>query len=168
MKSQDVLFVSEESKISRVRRIKNPQNGVNKETEKIIKLADASNASLFKSSTIFPFTFFPDTIIIDKTKITIIERLFFFNADIRSYAIEDVLNVEVAIGLLFSTLTCITRYDNKKAFSLRYLKKKDASFARKLIQGLIIAKREGVHLEEISGKEIISYGEEIGKGTSQK
>lgn len=168
MKSQDVLFVSEASKISRVRHTPDAQDGINKERKKIIVLAKASDATLFNTSTIFPFTFFPDSIIIDKTKITIIERLFFFNADIRSYAIEDVLNVEVAIGLFFSTLTCITRYDNKKAFTLRYLKKKDASFARKLIQGLIIAKREGVHLEEISGKEIISYGEVIGKGISQE
>lgn len=163
MKSQDVLFVSEASKISRVRH-QNPQSDFNKEREKIVVLAKASDAILFKATTVFPFTFFPDSIIIDKTKITIIERLFFYSADIRSYAIEDILNVEVGIGILFSSLTCLTRYDNKKVFALRFLRKKDASFARKLIQGLIIAKREGVHLEEISGEEIISYGEAIGRG----
>lgn len=172
MRNQDVLFVSESSKISRVRQNLGPQIGINKEKEKIVKLAKASSAILFKASTFFPFTFFPftffpDTIIIDKTKITIIERLFFFNADIRSYAIEDILNVDIGIGILFSTLKCETRYDNKKVFVLRYLKKKDATFARKLIQGLIIAKREGVHLEELSEEEILSHGEEIGKGADQ-
>lgn len=167
MRSRDVLFVSESSKISRVRQNQGPQIGVNKEKEKIVKLAKASNSILFKASTFFPFTFFPDTIIIDKTKVTIVERLFFFNADIRSYSIEDILNVDIGIGLLFSTLKCETRYDNKKVFVLRYLKKKDATFARKLIQGLIIAKREGIHLEELSKEEIMSYGEEIGKGASQ-
>jgi len=167
MKSQDVLFVNETSKIARVRHFLSPQVGIHKEREKIVKLARASNAILFKASTVFPFTFFPDTIIIDKTKITIIERLFFYNADIRSYALEDIINVDIGIGILFSTLKCETRYDNKKVFVLRYLKKKDASFARKLIQGLIIAKREGVHLEEISEEEILSYGEEIGKGASK-
>lgn len=165
MKSQDVLFTTEAEKVSRVRQDQNLQgNSNNKETEKIVKLANASNTSLFKASTIFPFTFFRDTLLIDKTKLTIIERLFFFNADIRSYAIEDILSVDISIGLLFSTLTCKTRYDNKKVFSLRYLNKGDASFARKLIQGLIIAKREGVRLEEISKEEILAYGEEIGKG----
>ncbi len=168
MKSQDVLFVREALKISRVRNILNSRGVINKEREKIIALAKASNAILFKASTIFPFTFFQDTIIIDKTKITIIERLFFYNADIRSYAIEDILNVEVGIGVFFSTLTCLTRYDNNKVFTLRYLRKKDASFARKLIQGLIIAKREGIHLEEISREEIVSHGEVIGTGMSQK
>src|SRR3990167_2175790 len=97
-------------------------------SQKVLFVSQASNAILFKASTVFPFTFFRDTIIIDKTKITIIERLFFYNADIRSYAIEDIINVDIGIGILFSTLKCETRYDNKKVFVLRYLKKKDASF----------------------------------------
>lgn len=168
MKSQDVLFVDEASKISRVRNIFIPQRTNSKDKEKMVSLAKASDAILFKATTVFPFNFFPDTIVIDKTKITIIERLFFYTQDIRSYAIEDVLNIEVGSSLLFSTLTCLTRYDNKKAFSLRYLRKKDATFAKKLIQGLIIAKREGVHIEELSKNEIMMYGEVIGQGDREE
>lgn len=167
MKSQDVLFVSEASKISRVGNIstpKVPQAPFSKDKQKMESLAHASNSILFKATTVFPFNFFPDSIVIDKTKITIINRLFFFNEDIRSYAIEDILNIEVGSSIFFSTLTCLTRYDNKKAFALRYLKKTDATFAKKLIQGLIIAKREGVHIEELSKDEIMTYGEAIGKG----
>jgi len=164
MRNQDVLFVAETSKVSRVRNILSPQGNNSQDKEKMVSLANASSAILFKATTVFPFTFFPNTIIIDKTKITLIERLFFYHKDIRSYAIEDILNVEVGTSILFSTLTCLTRYDNRQVFTLRYLKKNDASFAKKIIQGLIIAKREGVHIEELSKQEIMMYGEEIGKG----
>jgi hypothetical protein len=168
MRNQDVLFVAETSKVSRVRDIPNPQDNNSQDKEKMLSLAKASNSILFKATTVFPFNFFPDTIIIDKTKITIIERLFFYHQDIRSYAIEDILNVEVGTSIFFSTLTCLTRYDNRKVFALRYLRKKDASFAKKLIQGLIIAKREGVHIEELSKEEIMTHGEVIGKGDREE
>ncbi|EKD85756.1 MAG: hypothetical protein ACD_37C00633G0004 [uncultured bacterium] len=166
--NRDILFKSEREKISRVRRAIIPHQIYSKDKEKIVALANASDSILFQATTVFPFTFFPDSIIIDKTKVTIIERLFFFHQNTTSYAIEDILNVEVGSGLLFSILTCLTRYDNKKAFSLRYLKNGDAIFAKKLLQGLIIAKREGVHIEELSKEEIMTHGEVIGKGEREE
>lgn len=166
--NRDILFKKEIGKISRVRRGIFPQRIYSKDKEKIVTLAHASDSILFKASTFFPFTFFPNTIIIDKTKVTIIERLFFFHQNTTSYAIEDILNVEVDSSIFFSILTCLTRYDNKKAFRLSYLKRGDATFAKKLLQGLIIAKREGVHIEELSKEEILTYGEVIGKGDREE
>ena len=164
MINRDILFKDELEKISRVRRAIIPRQIFSKDKDKMVTLAKASNSILFKANTVFPFTFFIDSIIIDKTKVTIIERLFFFHEDITSYAIEDILNVDLGSSIFFANLTCLTRYDNKKVFSLHYLKKSDAAFAKKLIQGLIIAKREGVHIEELSKEEIMTYGEVIGKG----
>ncbi|KKR76948.1 MAG: hypothetical protein UU21_C0001G0002 [Candidatus Levybacteria bacterium GW2011_GWA2_40_8] len=168
MINRDILFRKEREKISRVRKAIIPQQIYSKDKEKIVALANASDSILFQATTVFPFTFFRNSIIIDKTKVTIIERLFFFSQNTTSYAIEDILNVEIGSSIFFSFLTCLTRYDNKKAFTLHYLKKNDAVFAKKLIQGLIIAKREGVHIEELSKEEIMTYGEVIGKGEGEE
>ena|SRR3989344_5338363 len=164
MKNRGILFENENSK---EKRLKNEERSIVdsvKDKNKIVTLAKASDAILFKAKTVFPFTFFVDDIVIDKTKVTIIERLFFFHQDITSFAIEDILNVSVSSSVFFSTLTCLTRYEEKVVFSLQYLKKSDATFAKKLIQGLVIAKREGVHIEELSKDAIMEYGETIGQG----
>ncbi|OGH02617.1 MAG: hypothetical protein A2798_03185 [Candidatus Levybacteria bacterium RIFCSPHIGHO2_01_FULL_37_17] len=162
--NNDILFKNEDSKIARAVAVPTPKPEDIKDSEKIVTLAKASNSILFKADTVFPFTFFVDSIIIDKTKVTVIDRMFFFHKDIRGYAIEDILNVEVSLSPFFATLKCITRYGNQEVFILNYMRKNDAAFAKKLIQGLIIAKREGVHMEELSKEEIIKYTEVIGKG----
>lgn len=164
-------FVNEQEEAEeKIMNTQPPDTGIifSKDKEKIVSLAKASNSILFQATTVFPFNFFPDTITIDKTKITINERIFFFSENIRSYAIEDILNIDVGSSIFFATLTCKTRYDSKEAFRLRFMKKNDASFAKKLIQGLIIAKREGVRIDELTKEEIMKYGEVIGKGDREE
>lgn len=162
--NNDILFKNEDSKVARAVVVPTPKQEDVNHSEKIVTLAKASNSILFKANTVFPFTFFIDSIIIDKTKVTVIDRLFFFHQDIRGYALEDILNVEVSSSLFFATLKCITRYGNQEVFILNFMKKDEAAFAKKLIQGLIIAKREGVRMEELSNEEIVKYGEVIGRG----
>jgi len=53
-------------------------------------------------------------------------------------------------------------------YSIRHLKIKDALLARKLIQGLIAAKREGVDLSSCEGKDVIECLELLGHAKGEK
>src|SRR5579884_518789 len=55
---------------------------------KLLGVTIHSHEILYKANTVFPFNFFPDTIVIDKEKLTIIERFFFWVAKITSVPIR--------------------------------------------------------------------------------
>src|SRR5258708_7965897 len=69
--------------------------------EKLIKKSDRV---LLKIKSVFPFEFFPDSIVIDESKVSIIHRIFFWTAAIQSIPIQHVQDVEVDTSILFATL----------------------------------------------------------------
>ncbi len=58
----------------------------------------ASHEVLMSANTVFPFTPFPDTVTIDREKITITHRNFFMVSDAVSTRIDDILNVTANVG----------------------------------------------------------------------
>src|SRR5476651_308569 len=65
---------------------------------------------LIRVTTMFPFTIFPDTITIDRTKLTITHREFFKSAEVLSIGIEDILNVAATVGPFFGSVKIHTRF----------------------------------------------------------
>lgn len=103
-----------------------------------------SHEILYKAETVFPFNFFPDTIIIDKEKLTIIARYFFWVAKITSVPIRDILSVEADIGPFFGALQLTSRYFYTNPHSINFLWRKDTLKIQKLLQGFIIANERGI------------------------
>ncbi len=136
---------------------------VDKNLQKLDSLANESQHTLLKIKAVFPFNFFPDEIIIDETKVSIIRKLFFFSNQIRSVAHEDILNVIVEYHIFFATLGIVDRSFIQQPISINYLKKNDAILARCIIQGIIIAKKEGVDFNMVTVKDLVQKAKRIGE-----
>lgn len=117
-------------------------------------LVKESQRVLLRINAVFPFNFFPDEVIVDETKVSIIHKIFFYSNSIRSIAHEDIFNVIVEHSLFFATLEIVDRFFVEQPIIIRYLKKDDAILARRLIQGIIIAKKKGINLTELKKDEL--------------
>lgn len=121
---------------------------------------------LYKTKTVFPFVFFPDELIIDKDKISVITNIFFGSSRIQSVLIRNLSDCYVDTSVFFATLNMTDKYYSDNPLSIKYLKKKDAIKARDIIQGLIICNEKRVDLSEIKASDLLPYLEEIGRATA--
>lgn len=120
---------------------------------------------LFKCKTVFPFTLFPDEIIIDKKKVSII-RDNFLTRHIDTINIVDVLKASLFHGPFFGSLELTTRFYSQKPIKFTHLKKADALTARSLIQGLIIATEKKMDLELMEKKDVYDCCMNLGKAVN--
>lgn len=147
-----ILFQRESEKI--------PLTKEEKEIGKLENLAVAT-VPLFKTRTVFPFHLFPDEIVIDPLKISIIHHIFFETKQIYSIEIKNIIDVSVESGPFFATLTVSIL--NFPPVSVSYMKKEDAVTIQRIIQGLLIAQKQGVNVSEIHTQNIVSLIQRVGK-----
>lgn len=138
--------------------------------EDVAKLKEVvSNAEdvLVSSTTVFPFTLFPDTLKIDREKLTITHRTFFKVSQVMSIHIEDVLNVTVNAGPFFGSLEIFTRFfANDKPYRITFFWRDDALKLKAIIQGYIIARQKNIDTSSIECKELAKMLEKLGKETA--
>jgi len=133
------------------------------DADKLKKMVKRSHQMLAGSRTVFPMTLFPDSIIVDRSKMSIIKRNFFWSSNVISFQIEDVLNVSCAVGPLFGSLTIASRVmSSVDHFTINYLWRGDAIFMKHLIQGHIIAKNNKLETDKLSRKEMVEMLCELG------
>jgi hypothetical protein len=132
------------------------------ESAKLNRLIDQSHCVLLNISAVFPFDFFPDQVTIDENKVNIVERMFFWSEYIHSVMIKDIMNVVVQSGLFFATLQLIPIGHGDIPIEVRYLKRHDAIRARRIIQGLIAAKKANIDLTALPKKVLTEKIEELG------
>lgn len=133
------------------------------------RMVKQSKEEIARVQTIFPFTLFPDDIILDRTKITIIKRNFFWSLDVISIRIEDIFNVSSSVGPLFGSVIISSRIMNSvDHFEIDRLWRHDAVEMKTLIQGYMIAKHSGVNLDEQTIPELIDTLRELGGETGNK
>src|SRR5690348_14171043 len=117
-----------------------------KEKEKLQSLIDKPQKPLLVISTVFPFDFFPDTLVIETIKVHLISRHFFASEQIHSFLVKGIADVFVETGPIFATLNILLQMvtrENQQT-QIKNLWKHDAVKARDIIQGLIIASRENI------------------------
>lgn len=136
----------------------------NGDTDKQVeKLTDKSNKVLFKISTVFPFKFFTDDIIIDPLKVNIVEREFFGTETIRSIPFDQIIETQILSGVLFSTIKILSKGLKSEEVDVTYLKKSDAKKAKKIIDGLVLCKNNNIDPIELEDDTLTSKMEEIGE-----
>jgi hypothetical protein len=127
------------------------------------KVVRKSHEVLASARTVFPVTLFPDSIVVDRTKLTMTKRDFFWTSNVISFQIEDVLNVSCGTGPLFGSLTIASRVmSTVDHYQINYLWRNDAIFLKNLIQGHIIAKNNKLETDRLSKKEMIETLCELG------
>jgi hypothetical protein len=113
--------------------------------------------------TVFPLTLFPDSIVVDRTKVTIIHRTFFWSAETISFQIEDILNVSASVGPFFGSLTIASRVmSTVDHFQVLHLWRRDAIALKHIIQGYVIAKHSDMDTEHLSQNELVATLSELG------
>lgn len=131
-------------------------------TQKLNKLIDGSESILLKASSVFPFDFFPDELVIDKHKVCIIAKEFFLAQDIHSIMIDLIKDVEVETSVFFGTLKVVPDGYPAQPVCIRYLRKEDALKAQRIIQGLMVSNKQGVKVEEIQDENLCEKVEKVG------
>ncbi len=131
--------------------------------EKIQKLLQKGQQTLLQIQTFFPFDLFPDTLIVDTNKVSLINSEFFYSVQVHSIAINDIGDVIVETSLLFAKLKIIDKSAKEESISMPYLKKGEALEARRIIEGLILANEQKIDLTKFSSQEITQKLEKIGK-----
>ena len=120
---------------------------------------------LLSVSTIVPFTIFPDTITIDREKVTLVQRFFFNAATVRSIKLEDVLDVTATAGPFFGSVHLISRGVNpEEGFSVKFLKREDAFRVKRIMNGFIVlVGKEDINLDVIDTDELVAMLERAGR-----
>lgn len=122
-----------------------------------------SRTILYKTRTIFPFDIFPNDLIIDLTKVTLVTRNFFFTGQTQSVYIKDIMDVIVETGPFFSTLRIVDSGFVQNKLSVTFLSRKSATRAREIIEGLIAASKAGVDMTKIGRRVVLSRLPELAK-----
>jgi hypothetical protein len=135
-----------------------------KAAQELVETIGDSQDILVKATTVFPLTLFPDTISVDRTKITITHRTFIYAGDELSIAIEDVLNITATVGPFFGKITLATRFfDPSKPYEVDHFWRDDALKIKRIVQGYLIARQKEIDTSALSTKELAKALDELGK-----
>ena len=125
--------------------------------EGLRKIVRKSHQLLASAQTvILPINLFPDRVTIDRTKVTITKRTFFWSSSVISIRIEDVLNVACSTGPIFGSLTVSSRVMNSTDhYEIDYFWRKDALYMKQVIQGYVIAQHNQIETSHLKRDELI-------------
>jgi hypothetical protein len=80
--------------------------------DEIAQAISSAQDVLCRAKTVFPLTLFPDTITVDRSKVSVTKRNFFMAGETMTIRIEDILNVAAGVGPLFGNITITTKFFN--------------------------------------------------------
>ena len=152
----------EGSRAGRIQAAKDAKGKVDS-TQRLKDIVKQSHEVLTSANTVFPIAMFPDTVLVDRTKVTITRRNFFWSQDVMSIRIEDVLNVSASVGPLFGSLTIVSRVmSTVDHFEINYFWRSDAAHLKHVIQGYVIAQHNKIDTAHLSKEELVNTLEELG------
>jgi hypothetical protein len=159
-------------KLERLRGMKSTAtDSLNEESnseEKLKYMVEKSQVVLMKASAVFPFDLFPDSITIDRQKLTFVHRNFFNQEKTVSVPLADISNVQADVGPLFGTITVTSEHFINNTQTIRYLTRKEVLELQRVLQGMTIAHKEGVDLSTVSEEELLPLLQQLGKGEVKK
>lgn len=134
--------------------------------EKLIDITEKAHDVLFKADSVFPFALFPDTLTLDREKLTIANRSFFRVAKIITVPITSMISAEADVGPFFGTVRMTSKYFIDNTHEVKYLWRHDATAIHRLLQGFIIAHERNLELHEIDKDDLKVLLEDLGQGVS--
>jgi len=134
--------------------------------QELSQAIEGSNQVLAQASTVLvPF---PDTMTIDRAKVTITKRSFFRMAEVMSIRIEDILNVNCSVGPFLGTVTVISRVLNvDQATEIGKFWRSDAKRLKRITQGYVIALQRNIDCSALETKELAMLLEQLGGDNHQ-
>jgi hypothetical protein len=124
-------------------------------TEKLLKAATQAGEILYTAESVFPFTLFPDTITVEREKLSISYRVFFKVAKVISTPLDDLESVDANVGPFFGSLKITSRFFVNNTRFVKFLRREDATKIQSLLQGYKLAKEKDIDMGEISKDELV-------------
>jgi len=139
-----------------------PRTMTAEETRQELRQAiQGSNQILASSHTVLAL--FPDTVIIDRAKVTVTKRQFYRTADVMSVRIEDVLNATCTVGPVFGTVTIVSRVMNaNQDTTIGRFWRRDAKRLKRVLQGYVIALQRSIDCSNLETAELAGMLEKLG------
>lgn len=127
------------------------------------KLVRGSRRIILDIKAVFPFNFFPDEVIADEAKVSVHTNYFFYTKEVRSIEYKEIFNVAIRQGVFFASLEITDRFFSQDPVVVPYLWKKDAIAARRIIQGMMIARSENIDTYTLPIDELVKKLDRIGQ-----
>jgi hypothetical protein len=140
-----------------------PKTATPEETvEELEEAIKGSNEVLATVTTVLPI--FPDTVTLDRAKMTITKRTFFSSAQVMSMRIEDILNVTTTMGPLFASLRITSRVMSAGDPNVvGPFWRRDAIRFKNIAQGYVIALQREMDLSVLPKKELVDMLRQLGR-----
>lgn len=132
--------------------------------KQLATVAKKSHEILFKASTVFPFSLFPDTITVDREKVSYATRQFIRTAQITSVPVRDILSVEADIGPFFGSVHTRSRFFINDRKTVNWLRRADAVKLQRILQGYIIAMEQDIDCDNIEKNQLVKMLNDLGTG----
>jgi hypothetical protein len=134
--------------------------------EKLIDITEKAQDVLFRADTVFPLTLFPDTITLDREKLTVATRSFFRTAKIVSVPVSSISSAEAEVGPFFGSLHMASKFFVQNIYTVNFLPRADALKIQHLLQGFIIAQEKGIDVTDIDKEDLLLLINDLGQGVS--
>lgn len=140
------------------------QPGQTTDMQKIKEVVNRSHEVIMRARTVWPFTLFRDHIIVDRSKVTIMIKDFFFVDRTISIRLEDILNIKASFGPFFGSITIVVRVLNSEDHhSIAFLWRDDAVKLKNILQGYIIALNNNIACTDQTKEELVETLMELGQ-----
>lgn len=112
------------------------------------------------SSKIFPWDFFPDTIVVEESRVTFVFRQFLASQS-HSVDIKDISNVFIESSLFLATLQVVSQTFIQNDIKIVHLRRNQAEKVRRIIEGLRTFIQNNIDTSDYEIHELISKIEEL-------
>lgn len=135
-----------------------------KDLERLKDAVTTSLPTIIKAKAVFPFDLFPDTISIDRKKVTVVHRTFFFMQQTISVQLQDIKNVEANLGPFFGSLIMTSQHFKNNVQHINFLKRSEVVEVQHILQGIIAAVNEKIDIASIDISKLRTMLKELGEG----
>ena len=132
--------------------------------QQLTEAISGSNEVLAQATTIL--NLFPDTLTVDRAKLTVTKRSFWRAGEVVSSRIEDLLSVTATVGPIFGDIKITSRVmSTDKPYEIRHFWREDALRLKRIIHGYIIALQRGIDCSSLPTSELAVMLDKLGEDT---
>ncbi len=131
--------------------------------EGLPKLYSEAQEVLYSVTTVFPFIFFPDKIIIRRNHVDVVKGIFFASSESQRMLYSDIRELRVSHNPFFASMHFILIGPPDLYVNIMFMPKGKTMHAKRIISGLIECERKKVDVSKYTNRDLVRYLEEIGK-----
>ncbi|MGH7203856.1 MAG: hypothetical protein ACREHC_05425 [Candidatus Levyibacteriota bacterium] len=125
---------------------------------------------LLRTKTVFPFNFFPDTLVIDTTKVTVVRKMLFATESVMTAPLKDISDVTLQTALFLGSITIsymphteVPGMTKPEDITITALSREHAIRAKNILKGIVVAKAEEIDIAKLSPDEVKTVIEKFGE-----